>query len=177
MNFSALVAAGAALFVSGLDADTVPSPAPMDCPESGLRQVSAVQWFLRNPNHEPDRMASGIQEGLKAFGPTLEYDDWQYINAEPLADPNLCKRVAIAVEAAQLERPADWEWGFFRVEDRIFAVHTRPSSDVRIDGRGPRTVAYVLDPGLLDADRMGEAADGRAVVSRFEARWWNSSPK
>ncbi len=139
-------------------------PAPLSAPTSKSKAPTP------NPDHKPDRVASGLREGLEAWGPTSEYDDWRYVDAEPLADPHLCDRIAVAVEAVQLERPADWEWGFFRVEDRIVAVHTRPSSDTRIHGRGPRTVGYVIDPDALIAGQ-------ESIVARFEAKWWRSRPE
>ena len=130
-----------------------------------------MNWFLRNPEHEPDRVASGLEEGLQAVRITSDRD-WQYADAEPLADPALCERVEAAVQAAQLARPDNWEWGHFRVRDRIVAVHMRPASDVRIDGPGPRAAAYVLDPAALDS---GGAAE--AVTGVLEAKWWPSRPR
>ena len=163
------LAAGAALVALG--AVKAPYPAPgngvADCPESGLAGAATVHWLLTNPDHESDRGASGLREGLKVIGVTPEGDDWYYVDAEPLTDSDLCDRVAVAVEAVRLERPPSWEWAFFRVEGRIIAAHKRPSAEARIDGGGPRSVYYVLDSEALGASREGES---RAVVGRFEAK-------
>ena len=162
---------GAALVALGAAKTPYPalSDGIADCPESGLAGAATVHWLLTNPDHEPDRVASGLREGLKVIGLTPEGDDWYYVDAEPLRDSDLCDRVAVAVEAVQLERPASWKWAFFRVEGRIVAVHCRPPAEARIDGPGPRAVYYVLDPNALGEDR--------AVVGRFETRWWRSRAK
>ena len=173
------LAAGAALVA--LSAAKTPYTAPgdgvVDCPESGLAEAATVHWLLTNPDHESDRAASGLREGLKVVGVTPEGDDWYYLDAEPLTDSDLCDRVAVAVEAVRLERPPSWEWAFFQVGDRIIAAHRRPSAEARIDGPGPQTVYYVLVSDALDAGREGEAAEGGAVVERFEARWWRSGAR
>lgn len=171
MSTLSLVAAAALL---SLHVGPVPSSAPpvgaAECPESEVGQVGSLQWFLVNPEHGPDRAASGLRDGLRAFDRTPEGDGWLYVDAEPLADPYLCERVAAAVEAVRLERPDDWMWGFFRVDTRIVAVHER--SRVIIDGPGPRATFYVLDPDVLVTD------PDNAVVGRFEAeRWMAAEPR
>ena len=176
MSPSLSLAVGATLVALG--AAKTPYPAPGDgvagCPESGLAGAATVHWVLTNPDHESDRVASGLREGLTVIGVTSEGDDWYYVDAEPLTDSDLCDRVAVAVEAVRLEHPPSWEWGFFRVENRIIAVHTRSPAEVMVDGRGPRTAFYVLDPDELGTPLEGQAGPGGAVIGRFEAKRWRS---